>query len=111
MPAAVTATMPMTMAPVTRRAMRALMRKTPATASRAAGCPRSPKVTKVEGEAATRPQFFMPMKAMKVPMPTTMAYLRSMGTASMIIWRRRVTVSSRKITPEMKTAPRPVSQV
>ena len=57
------------------------------------------------------PALTRPMKAMKAPMPTTMAYFRSMGTASMIICRTRVTVSSMKNTPEMKTAPRPVCQL
>ena len=101
----------MIMAPGTRRAISAPIRKIPATASRVWGWPRLPRVTKVEGSAATMPQLFMPIKAMNAPMPTTIAYFRSMGTALMIIWRTRVAVSSRKTTPEMNTAPRPVCHV
>ena len=110
-PATVTVRMPMIMEPGTRRHMSMAIRARPPRASRASGLVRGPRVTKVEGSATTMPQFLRPMKAMKAPMPTTMAYFRSMGTASMIICRTRVTVSSMKNTPEMKTAPRPVCQL
>ena len=110
MAARVVQKMPMIMAPFTLWAMSTAVRMSPKQVSRGSGFSMCPRVTKVALSATTIPAFFMPMKAMNMPMPTTMALLSARGTASMSICRIFVTVSRKKTTPDMKTAPRATVQ-
>lgn len=103
--------MPITMPPGTFLSVSTAVMKKPAMARSTSGFVMSPSATPVLGSTTMRPQFFMPMKAMKAPMPAAVASLRSSGTESMMSCRMRVTVRRKKTTPEMKTAARPACQV
>lgn len=52
----------------------------------------------------TKPEFTNPMKAMKRPIPTVMAILSSIGTASKIMRRRPVAARSTMSAPLMSTS-------
>ena len=101
---------PMKMAPCTLRIMRQIMRIMPMQARRGSGLPRLPRVTRVDSLATTIPAFLRPMRAMNMPMPTTMAYLRFRGMELMSFSRSLVTVRMRKMTPDQKTVPRATLQ-
>ena len=98
------------MLPVTLRAVRAAVTKNPAMAVRAAGLVRWPSVRPVS-DGITIPQFLRPMSVIKHPKPAEVAILRSLGIASMMSSRMLVTVRMKKMTPEIKTAPRAACQV
>mgnify|MGYP001569239883 CR=1 FL=1 len=51
------------------------------------------------------PPFFNPMNAMKSPMPQVTAIFRECGIAAIIFSRTPVSVSTRKMTPLIKTMP------
>ena len=110
MPSTAVTRMPMSRLPWTLRAMSPAVSMRPQQASSGPGWVTWPRATTVASFFTTMPAFWSPMKAMNMPMPTTMAYLRFMGTASMSSWRTCVTVSSRNTMPEKNTAPRATVQ-
>ena len=69
------------------------------------GSPRSGPRPTGNGPVAgliTRPEVKNPMKAMKRPIPTLIARLSPIGTASMSAWRKRVSTSTVMTAPSRK---------
>ncbi len=60
-----------------------------------------PSVTNVAGEETMMSAFFNPIKAMNMPMPTDMAYLKFSGMALSMASRTLMNVISRKTMPSM----------
>ena len=106
----VTATMPMKMAPFTSRAMRTPVMMRPTDARMAGGLARFPRVTRVAGDPLMKPASLMPMKAMKRPMPTGVAFLMDSGMASTSLALRPRRVRRMKRIPSTNTAPRAICQ-
>ena len=104
-PIAVTARMPMSGPPVTRRASSAAMRTRPVTASTAGHAVTSPSATSVASLPSTRPALRIAMIARKKPMPADVASLSERGKALITHSRTGSTDSAMKQTPETKTAP------
>ena len=75
------------------------------------GSQRLPSVTKDVLSPTMRPQFFMPMNAMKKPIPAGIADFMDIGTELIISCRMRVKVRREKMMPEMSTAAKPACQV
>ena len=97
--------MPRSRAPRVRRAMSHAVRKNP-TRKTTIGSPFSVPRPTGSGPAAgftTNPAVKKPMKAMKRPMPTLMARLSPMGTASITASRKRVSTSSVMTSPSSST--------
>ncbi len=57
------------------------------------------------GTRRTKPASTKPMKAMNRPMPTAMAFLRAMGTASNTDWRTPVSTRTVIASPSRTTMP------
>ncbi len=104
-PTRVTAAMPSTIAPGTRRAMSTPVRPTPSRQRAAGPEAKSPCATRVAGLATITPAFFSPMKAMKSPMPAVIASFSECGIAAMMRSRQPVSESARNTTPFTKTIP------
>ena len=60
-----------------------------------------PRVTKVAVEETIRPEFFNPMKAINMPMPTDMAWRRLVGMALRMASRTLKKVMIRNISPSI----------
>ena len=58
--------------------------------------------TSVDGSSTIIPAFCMPMKAMKRPIPTGIAWRTPAGIAANIFCLKPVTVRMTKITPSMR---------
>ena len=97
--------MPRSSAARSRAAMKAVVRRTPVTATRVGALVRSPNVTGMPVPCLTNPPEYRPMKRMKRPMPTPMARFRARGIAFTTASRKPVRTStvmtrpSRVITP------------
>ena len=101
----VVARMPISSAPRVRRAMSHAERMKPMRKT-VIGKPRSVPSATGNGPAAgltTRPEVKKPMNAMKRPMPTLIARLSPIGTASMSASRKRVSTSMVMTAPSRNT--------
>ena len=97
--------MPSSSAPRTRRAISQAESRKP-TRNTTLGSPPSEPSPTGSGPAAgftTKPAVKKPMKAMKRPMPTLIARLRPIGTASSMASRKRVRTSSVMTAPSRAT--------
>ncbi|WP_460785091.1 hypothetical protein [Microbacterium tumbae] len=102
-------TRPMSRPPLTRSATRAPVSSSVTTKSRVgtvATDPPTPRPTGGEAfpVAVTKPEFTKPMKAMNSPIPTVIASLSWIGTASKIALRSPVAASSTMMTPLIMTS-------
>ena len=109
--ATVTTTIPIRMAPGTFRRSSTTMIRKPSEARMTSGLCRSPRVTKVAGDAATMPALLSAISARNRPMPTVIAMRMDCGMPLMISSRRPNSVTSRNRQPETKTAPSAACQV
>ena len=112
----VVATMPMSSAPLTLRAMSTPMMSRPSTKMTVGMVLIDPPSPSCTGGAATplertNPESTRPMNAMNRPMPTVIAVFSGAGTALKIISRRLVADSSTMIRPLMTTRPIASAQV
>ena len=92
---------PSSSAPRVRRAISHAVNRKPITNTEI-GSPRSGPRPTGSGPVAgliTRPEVKNPMKAMKRPIPTLIARLSPIGTASMSAWRKRVSTSTVMTAP------------
>ena len=97
--------MPISMAARTRHAMSAPISNRPKSASAVLLSLRLPSVTVVAALGTMMPELRNPISAMKSPTPAATAEYSSNGMVEMISWRTPRSVSTKKATPEMKTAP------
>ncbi len=99
-------TIPIKTAPLTRRIMSSTVTTKPNRVRRISFCIKSGlRATKVASDPMMICAFFRPIKAINKPIPAETACFMPAGITLMIVSRMRVAVKSRKITPEMKTAP------
>ena len=110
MPSSVTATMPMSMAPLTVQAMSTPVISTPRRASNPAGEDRSPSPM-APPSARMSPALNRPMRAMNMPRPALMAFFMEGGMQAIIISRSGVSVTMRYSAPEINTTASPCCQV
>ncbi len=108
---AVTARMPIRIAPLTFSASSAAITKNPMIASSGAAWVMSPSPMKVASLATTIPAFFSAMMPRNMPMPAATALRIECGIPATSQRRTPVTVRIRKMQPEMNTAPKPCCQV
>ena len=103
--------MPIRMAPGTLSPSSEAMMKKPRMASSGPVVLRWPSWTKVASLAMTMPELFSAMIARNKPMPAAIALRMECGMPAISQLRIPVTVRSRKIKPEMNTAPSACCQV
>lgn len=107
----VTTRIPIRIAPMTRSASSATIRKNPQIVNSVPACVRSPKATSVAGLPTTIPDDCSAMIARNSPIPAAMALRIDVGMPA--ISQRRIPVAdrNRKIRPLMNTAPSACCQV
>jgi len=105
---AVTATIPIMMAPLIFCARSAPVITIPPNATQGSQELKSPTWTKVAGESCKKPAPMNPMIARNAPIPAVMACFRCSGIAFRIHSRKPVRAMIAKRIPEMKTAPNAV---
>ena len=101
------ATTPRMTAPRCRRATSTAATRMPAVAISGGPAVRSPSPIPVAGLLTTTPASRRPTSVMNRPMPTPIASLSDIGTASMIAVRRPVSTRITAITASMTTTARP----
>jgi hypothetical protein len=95
--------------PFTPRASRTPVTNSPMAATIGIGLLKFPMPKNVAGSAMENSALLKPIKAMNRPIPAPIAFLRVLGTASIIASLTLVNVSTTNTTPEIKTAPKAVS--
>jgi hypothetical protein len=103
MPIKVTITIPISVPPMMRRALSAMIRTKPSRHNSAGPCLRSPSVTRVALLSTTIPDSSSAMMPRKRPTPAEIASFRFLGIELMMYSRSRKTEIRRKISPEQNT--------
>ena len=110
-PTTAVTTIPIKMAPGTRRTIKTAVTTKPTTVNQVLAVVKEPNPTTVDLLATTKPPWCKPMKAIKRPIPAEMANFRSDGIASMMISRSLKIVIKTKMIEATKTPAKAVCQL
>tara|TARA_B100001079_G_C16396337_1_gene509251 strand:- start:944 stop:1678 length:735 start_codon:yes stop_codon:yes gene_type:complete len=96
--------------PLTFLNERIAISKNPNAANKVSEFEKSPRLKNVESLEIIIPPFLRPIKPIKKPTPDAIAILKFVGILSIIHFLNEVTLIIKNKTPEIKTAPKAVSQ-